>query len=156
MKSSLLLATVCLFAVSQLVGCAPAKPEIVPLTVIVKTAKGQPINNVQVKFVPQIEGLDGNAIAVGVTDDQGSCQPMLRGSEDPGCYACLHKIEVSEGPLPDDIRAAYTSDGGASGKAFQQSLKHRPIPKDYTRLNTTPLSYTPSADNSEPYGIVLE
>jgi len=90
MKNSLLIAIVCLFAVSQFVGCGgPAKPELVQMTVTVKTGKGQPINHVEVRFVPQVDGLDGNDIATGVTDAQGTCQLMLPGKEEPGCFACL-------------------------------------------------------------------
>jgi hypothetical protein len=139
-----------LFAAVLFAGCSggSSTPEVVPMTVTVKTAKGQPINNVLVRFVPQIEGLDGNFIATGVTDSNGTCELKFPGKGKPGCCACEHKVLVLEGPVPDEARANYAKDQGASIERFNNSLKHRPLPKKYSLLVDTPLRCTPSAETS--------
>jgi hypothetical protein len=143
--SAVLVATMLLFA-----GCGgTAVPDVVPVTVVVKTKSGSPVNNVLVRFVPQAEGLDGNYIATGVTDKEGTCVLSFPGKEDePGCCACLHKVQLLEGPPPEEARSAYTQDGGASIDRFEKTLKHRPLPKEYERLTTTTLTFTPSEDDS--------
>ncbi len=155
-RSRLALSIVLFTFASLLTGCSGSGiPDIVPVTVTVKTASGEPVNHALVRFVPMIEGLDGNFIASGVTDATGTCELSFPGKEnEPGCCACEHKVQVSEGPAPDDARSAYGSDGGASIERFKRSLMNRPIPKKYGRLTTTPLLFTPSAENST-FDIVL-
>ena len=56
-------AIVLVTALCFVAGCGETVPDIVPLTVSVKTAKGKPLNRVDVRFVPMLESLDGNFIA---------------------------------------------------------------------------------------------
>jgi hypothetical protein len=129
-------------------GCGNEIPDLVPMSVTVTSASGGAVNNALVKFVPLIDGLDGNHVASGVTGKDGRCELKLRGSEELGALACEHKVLVTEGPPPDDARAAYFKDQGASIRRFEKSLKNRPIPKEYERLFSTPLKCTPSVEQS--------
>ncbi len=138
-----------LLAAVLIAGCSGGStPDVVPMTVTVKTPKGEPVNNVLVRFVPQVEGLDGNFIATGVTDSNGTCELKFPGKDEPGCCACAHKVLVLEGPVPDEARANYGKDEGASIERFNRSLRHRPLPKRYSLLVDTPLLCTPSAETS--------
>jgi len=146
--AGLLSAAVLVFCLG-LTGCGKAIPPVVPMTATVKTADGQPVNNVLVRFVPQLDHLDGNYIASGVTDDNGVCEIKLPTKEESGCCACWHKVVVVEGPVPDSVRENYMKDAGASMKVFEKTLKHRPIPRDYTKLFSTPLAVEVSETTSE-------
>ena len=135
-------------------GCGNEIPELVPMSVTVTSASGGAVNNALVKFVPLMDGLDGSHVASGVTGKDGKCELKLLGSEELGVRACEHKVLVTEGPAPDDARAAYFKDKGASIQRFERSLKNRPIPKQYERLFSTPLKCSPSAEVST-FEIVL-
>jgi hypothetical protein len=151
--SSYVFAMLCMASV---LGCGgDSAPEIVPLKVTVKTAKGQPINQVQVRFVPQSDSLDGNFIAKGVTDDKGTCELMMPGKTESGLPVGAHKVLVADGPVSGDAREAYMrGDAGASNKEMA-GRRHRPINAKYSKLQTTPLTITVSADEPE-IDIVLD
>ncbi|MFK7768778.1 MAG: hypothetical protein AB8B55_16270 [Mariniblastus sp.] len=141
----ILQAVVVVTAALFLVGCGTPPPEIVPVTGRV-TIDGKPINNVEVRFYPTIEGLDGNMVGIGVTDADGNYKLALPGKPDSGACACETKIVIMEGPLPEGIR------GGPNEREetakFEKSLKNRPIPKDMTRIADTPLSVTVTTDQT--------
>jgi hypothetical protein len=127
-------------------GCGEAPPEIVPVTGIL-TCKGNPVGNAEVKFVPMQDGLDGNYSASGVTDRAGKFTLQLPGQSEPGCCACECKVLVVEGPIPGDTRGQDEKSLLAAAN-FRKSLKNRPIPKQYERVGTSPLSYTVSAETN--------
>ena len=155
LQGSMMLNKIKLFQVAMLglvllaSGCGTPLPSIVPASVTVKTADGEPVGNVLVRFVPQVEGVDGNFIATGVTDKQGKCELKFPGKEQSCCCACSHKVLVVEGPLPDEVRNNYERSRGKSVVKFQETLKHRPLPENFSRLGTTPLVFEVTKDQLE-------
>lgn len=132
-------------------GCSgkTVAPENVPLSVVVRNSQGKPLNRVNVKFFPQIDGLDGNYIASGVTDDKGRCELKLPGGEVSACPACQHKVQISEGGISDAAQEAYMSGDPSVSIREKKSKKNRPIPKKYTLLSSTPLLIDVSAEEPE-------
>lgn len=145
----------CLFRASAVLalclflGCGggPKIPEIVPVTGSL-TLRGKPLAKATVKFLPMAEGLDGGYTATGVTDADGKFTMALPGDKGPGCFACETKVLITEGPMPPGSRSD-SAEGKALYKAHKASLKNRPIPKQYNRLGTTPLSVTVSAEENQ-------
>jgi hypothetical protein len=137
------------------VGCEKSVPPSVPVQVTVKTKDGQPINFLKVRFVPTTEGLDGNFIASGVTDDAGTCELKMPGKSDSGVSVGEHKVQIFDASISDDAREAYMSGDSSVADREQRLRKHRPINDKYTRLSTTPLQFIVSADQPT-IEIVLE
>ena len=136
-------------------GCSGSKiPEQVPLSVVVLNAKGKPLNNVSVRFVPQIDGLDASFIANGTTDDAGRCE-LNSSSVKPGVAVCQHKVQITEAKASSDARAAYMAGDPSVSIKEKRSRKNRPIPAQYTRLATTPLLIDVTKDQPE-VELVLE
>lgn len=121
-----------------LVGCGKAPPEIVPVSGRV-TLDGQPLPNVEVRFIPTVTGLDGNMIGTGVTDDEGNYTLRLPGKTESGACACECKITITEGPVPAELREGNDQMAVTN---FMKKLKNRPIPKVFNRMADTPLSIT--------------
>jgi hypothetical protein len=131
-------------------GCGTPVPENQPVTIVVKSAKGEPMNMVKVKFIPLTEGLDGNYIATGVTDDNGSCMPTVPGNpEVAGVPACKHKVLFSEAPVSPEARAGEERGDQSIARKELKSRRHRPIPNKYSRLLTTPIDATVAEDQLE-------
>lgn len=130
-----------------LAGCGKAPPEIVPVTGTV-TYNNAPLGNVEVKFLPMREDLDGNFVASGVTNKAGKFTLRLQGKTEPGCCACECKVLIVEGPIPGDTRSQDEKSLMAASN-FRKSLKNRPIPTKYERPGTTPLLLTVSAENNK-------
>ncbi|MGB1927962.1 MAG: hypothetical protein ACPHO8_01555 [Mariniblastus sp.] len=138
------LVSCCSFAV-LLAGCSGGTSvEIVPVSGVL-TLRGKPLPNAEIKLVPMADGLDGNFVASGVSDAKGEFTLRLPGKDESGCCACDCKVLVVEGPIPGDRGEDEASIMKAA--KFLKSLKNRPIPKDYERLRSTPLTLTISADN---------
>jgi len=135
----------------SLSGChrGPVIPENVPISIVVINSKGQPLNKVKVRLIPQLDGLDGNFIARGTTDDQGRCSPSLPGKEKSGVPACRHKVQVTEAGMSDEARRAYEDGDVSLSIKEKKSLKNRPFPKEYTRLLSTPLEIEVTPDQTE-------
>ena len=139
-----LLLSCCSFAL-LLAGCSGGtKVEVVPVSGVLML-RGKPLPNAEIKLVPMAEGLDGNFTAYGVTDAKGEFVLRLPGKDESGCCACDCKVLVVEGPIPGDRGEDEASIMKAA--KFVKSLKNRPIPKEYERLLTTPLTLTIVADN---------
>lgn len=128
-------------------GCGQAPPEIVPTGGVV-TINGKPLANAEVSFVPMQDGLDGNYTARGFSDGQGKFKLKLPGKEESGCCACECKVLIVEGPEPDGARE-QSARGEKMARAYRKSLKNRPIPSQYERVGTTPLTVTVSAENND-------
>ena len=129
-------------------GCfGPGVPDIVPAGGIV-TINGTPLANVEVRFVPQHPGLDGNYVAKGVSDADGKFNLVLPGKTESGVCACAHRVIVLEGPMPDE---AYGQSEAAQMLAlkFMATLKDRPLPKIYESLSESPLLITVVPDQRE-------
>ena len=145
---SILLATplVCV----TLAGCGPSVPPNLPVTVVVKNASGEPMNMVKVKFIPQAEGLDGTYVATGITDDEGVCSPTVPGnSKGAGVPACKHKVLFGEAPVSSEARAAQERGDQSIARKERKSRRHRPIPRKYIRLLSSPVEVEVSEDNLE-------
>jgi hypothetical protein len=135
----------CCSFVLLLSGCGgDGSIEVVPVSGVLKL-RGKPLANAEIKLVPMAEGLDGNFTAYGVTDAKGEFVLRLPGKDESGCCACDCKVLVVEGPIPGDRGEDEASIMKAA--RFVESLKNRPIPKEYERLLTTPLTLTIVADN---------
>ena len=129
-----------------LTGCGEKPPEIVPVTGTV-VYKNAPYGNVEVKFIPMRNDLDGNYVASGVTNKAGEFTLHLQGKTEPGCCACECKVLIVEGPIPGDTRSQDEQSLLAAAN-FRKSLKNRPIPKKYERVGTTPLLLNVTAENN--------
>ena len=138
-----------------LLGCGPSIPPSVPVKVTVKTKSGEPINMLNVRFVPTNKDLDGNFIATGVTDDEGTCDLNMPGKPDSGVSVGEHIVQIMDAGISGDARAAYMSGDPTLAEREEKLRKHRPINDKYTRLSTTPLKFTVSADQPT-IEIVLE
>ena len=137
-------------------GCGATIPENHQVTVVVKSSSGEPMNMVKVKFIPQTEGLDGNFIATGVTDEDGICMPTVPGKpKTAGVPAGKHKVLVSEAPVSNEARAAEERGDQSIARKEKSSRKHRPIPRKYTRILSSPMEADVSGDNLE-IELVLE
>ena len=125
-------------------GCGPSMPEIVPISGTV-TVNGKPYENVEIKFLPLQEGLDGNTTATGVTDENGKYTASLPGSDQPGGCACACKVTITEGPVPEAVR---NSQDQLAADKYRARLKNRPVPVIYTRMSDTPLEVNITAEQS--------
>lgn len=131
-------------------GCGTSVPENLPVTVVVKSSSGEPMNMVKVKFIPQTKGLDGNFIATGVTDDDGMCMPTVPGNpETAGVPAGKHKVLVGEAPVSNEARAAEERGDQSLARREKSSRKHRPIPPNYTRILSSPIEAEVTKENLE-------
>lgn len=129
----------CSFAL-LLVGCSGGTTvEIVPVSGVLML-RGKPLPNAEIKLVPMADGLDGNFVASGVSNAKGEFTLRLPGKDESGCCACDCKVLVVEGPIPGDRGEDEASIMKAAN--FLKSLKNRPIPKEYERLRSTPLTLT--------------
>ncbi len=132
-------------------GNGTKSPDLVSATVVV-TINGQPLPNAQVMFTPTSSAYGSNAIASGVTDDQGRAQLAI-GSKSGACVG-ENRVTISEGPPPEETRS---QDGNAQLEEakYQKSLKNRPIPTKYATATTTDLIITIAKDKTE-YPIELK
>lgn len=131
-------------------GCGRSAPENLPATIVVKSSSGEPMNMVKVKFIPQTEGLDGNYIATGITDDAGSCMPTIPGNPNiAGVPAGKHKVIISEAPVSNEARTAQDRNDQALANKEMKSRKYRPIPRKYSRILSTPIEVDINEDNLE-------
>ena len=130
-------------------GCGKAPPPIIAAGGII-TLDGKPLPNAEVRFMPMQDGLDGNYVASAISDADGAFILKLPGKSESGCCACLCKVLVVEGPVPDKLRKAH-EDGTDTGamRRYQTSLPNRPIPDTYGRIGSTPLSFEVSEENHE-------
>jgi len=117
----------------SVVGCdgnTLREPEVIPATVTV-TINKQPLPNAQVTFTPIDKKYGPNAVANGVTDDNGVAKLTCAGQ--PGACIGSNLITIAEGPMPDDTRS---DDPKAQLRAtqFLAKLKNRPIPPRYANL----------------------
>lgn len=136
------------FVIVAVAGCGGKKPPAIVSVTGTVTYRNAPLGNVEVKFIPMEEKLDGNYVASGVTNKAGEFTLHLQGKTEPGCCACECKVLIVEGPIPGDTRGQDEKSLLASAN-FLKSLKNRPIPKKYERVGTTTLSYTVSAENNK-------
>lgn len=136
-----------LFAVALFAGCGGG-PTVVSEVSGVITINGKPYPNVKVSFYPQDENLDASFVATGTTDGTGAFQLTMSG-ERIGCAATGCKVIVVEPPVPDQIRMDLENGDGnpAAYNNYKKSLKFRPIPSQYTRLKSTPLTADVSEKN---------
>lgn len=120
-------------------GCGPAIPPAVSVSGVV-SINGEPVTHAQVRFYPMQEGLDGNFVASGVTDDEGKFTLSMAGGQIEGACACENRVTVSEGPMPDELREKGQAAVILIMK-FRKGLKNRPIPRRYSALGDTPLTF---------------
>ena len=133
---------------SCLAGCnGRPNPTVFPVAGVI-TAKGEPINNVEVRFIPMQEGLDGNFIAKGVSDENGRFVLSFPGTEGSGAVAGENKVIILEGPMPEGARG-QSEESQMEAVAFVRGLKNRPIPKRFSSLSESPLSFTVTAETAE-------
>lgn len=121
-----------------LIGCK-SEPQFAKVSGTV-TKNGDPVNSVEVRFVPVDESLT-KYNGFGISDDEGNFTIAIPGREDKVCVVGKCKVTVREGPMPRELRANLESGGrGSNGlKKYKASLKNRPLPKDHERLHSTPL-----------------
>lgn len=128
-------APIALFLTLLAVGCGqPGVPPLVEVEGTV-TINDQPLPHATVTFIPVGKELSSRAIASGVSDAQGRFKLTCAGK--PGTPVGEHKVTVTEGPEPENLRDEGQQ---AAQRAYLAGLKNRPIPRDYGNLASTPLT----------------
>ena len=128
------LTAIVLFAV-VIGGCArKPDPVLVPASGVV-TLDGKPLAHGLVRFSPTERGISAAWISEGTTDDEGRYE--LVAPMGPGAVAGTHRVTVSEGGVPDEIR-----DDQGKVAAWLGKLAGRPLPGRYGTIATSPLEVT--------------
>jgi len=122
--------------VAVLVGGCARKPDpvLVPASGVV-TLDGKPLGHVLVRFSPAERGLSAAWISEGTTDNEGRYE--LGSPMGPGAVTGTHRVTVSEGGVPDEIR-----DDQGKVAAWLGKLAGRPLPGRYGTIATSPLEVT--------------
>jgi hypothetical protein len=116
-------------------GCArKPDPVLVPASGVV-TLDGKPLAHGLVRFSPTERGISAAWISEGTTDDLGRYE--LVSPMGPGAVAGTHRVTVSEGGVPDEIR-----DDQGKVAAWLGKLAGRPLPGRYGTIATSPLEVT--------------
>jgi len=116
-------------------GCArKPDPVLVPASGVV-TLDGKPLAHGLVRFSPTERGISAAWISEGTTDDEGRYE--LVAPMGPGAVAGTHRVTVSEGGVPDEIR-----DDQGKVAAWLGKLAGRPLPGRYGTIATSPLEVT--------------
>ena len=124
--------TAILLAAVLVSGCArKPDPVLVPASGVV-TLDGKPLGHVCVRFTPAERGLSAAWISEGTTDNEGRYE--LVSPMGPGAVAGTHRVTVSEGGVPDEIR-----DDQGKVAAWLGKLAGRPLPGRYGTIATSPL-----------------
>jgi len=128
------------------VGCDNGPSFVSEVTGTV-TIDGKPFPKVKVTFVPQIN-IEGNFMPTAVTDETGNFSLSMLGGE-AGCPAVECKVIVTEPSPPSEIQENMMAENPDDRmlKKYLRSLKHRPIPENYTLLKFTPFVFEVSDDN---------
>ena len=119
--------------VAVLVGGCARKPDpvLVPASGVV-TLDGKPLGHVLVRFSPTERGISAAWISEGTTDNEGRYE--LVSPMGPGAVVGTHRVTVSEGGVPDEIR-----DDQGKVAAWLGKLAERPLPGRYGTIATSPL-----------------
>lgn len=133
-------------------GCGPGLPETVAVTGKV-VAKGQPIANAQVGFVPRSEGEEIRP-ALGTTDEEG--QFTLRtyvapGAEADGAMVGEYAVTVQKVDVPQDPAKLQ--------EMFRKNPQMIPpalLPANYGSASTTPLKVTVIEDGPNDFTLEIE
>lgn len=113
-------------------GCArKPDPVLVPASGVVKL-DGKPLGHALVRFSPTERGISAAWISEGTTDDLGRYE--LVSPMGPGAVVGTHRVTVSEGGVPDEIR-----DDQGKVAAWLGKLAGRPLPGRYGTIATSPL-----------------
>ena len=125
------LTAIVLFAV-VIGGCArKPDPVLVPASGVV-TLDGKPLAHGLVRFSPTERGISAAWISEATTDDLGRYE--LVSPMGPGAVVGTHRVTVSEGGVPDEIR-----DDQGKVAAWLGKLAGRPLPGRYGTIATSPL-----------------
>jgi hypothetical protein len=98
----------------------------------------KPLPNAKVEFVPDLPGLEGQLISVGVTDARGEFRLTCAHQSKSGAAVSKHRVVVTEGPSPQGTRGLDAASQRRYA-AYREKLVNRPIPPAYGALTTTPL-----------------
>lgn len=124
-----------LLALTLLGGCGWKRdPVLAPASGTVTNA-GKPLAHVLVRFMPAERGIPPEWLSEATTDDTGRF--VLVTSRGPGAVVGKHRVTVSEGAVPDEIR-----DDQARVSEWLRSLAGRPIPDRFGTSATSPLEAT--------------
>lgn len=126
-------------------GCTKEPPPIVPAAGVL-LLNGEPLGKAEIRLYPQEKGLNGDFIAIAVTDDNGKFTLQCNGQ--PGACAGVHQVTVGEGPPPKDARGE-SAKAQQAYTAYAATLKNRPIPPRYATLAESPLTLTIVAGTGE-------
>lgn len=121
--------------VSAAFGCGrKPDPVLAPASGVVRLG-GKPLPSALVRFMPAERGIGAEWISEGTTDAEGRYTlACVRG---PGAVVGKHRVTVSEGGVPEELR----DDQGKVG-AWLSGLSGRPIPDRYGTAATSPLEVT--------------
>jgi len=126
---------VAFLALTLLGGCGWKRdPVLAPASGTV-THAGKPLAHVLVRFMPAERGIAPEWISEGTTDQMGRF--VLVSARGPGAVVGKHRVTVSEGPVPDDIR-----EDQARVTDWLRTLDGRPLPERFGTSATSPLEAT--------------
>ena len=127
--------------VAAWVGCArKPDPSLAPTSGTV-TLGGKPLPGVLVRFTPSERGINAEWISEDIADDAGRFE--LTSPRGSGAVVGRHRVTVSEGTVPDDVR-----EDQAKVAAWMAKLSGRPLPEIYGTTATSPLEATVEASGS--------
>ena len=130
-------ARVVLLAIVVALACGCGRkpdPLLAPASGVVRLG-GKPLESALVRFMPAERGIAAEWISEGTTDMEGRYTlACVRG---PGAVVGKHRVTVSEGGVPGELR----DDQGKVG-AWLSSLSGRSIPDRYGTAATSPLEVT--------------
>lgn len=109
-------------------------PALAPARGVVRIG-GKPLSQALVRLTPATPGISSEWISEATTDDSGTFD--LATSKGPGAVVGRHRVTVSEGAVPGEVR-----DDQARVAAWLRGLSERPIPERYGTLATSPLEAT--------------
>jgi hypothetical protein len=124
-------------------GCAKTPP---PVTAVEGTVllDGKPLPHALVQFMPESSDFGAELNSTGVTDEMGHFTVTCMRSNEPGAVVGKHKVVVSEGPVPGEIKRNQEKVA-----EFTAKLKNRPIPANYGNYTATPLSVEVTAGKKD-------
>jgi hypothetical protein len=143
MKSAFKVAMMGLVLTGPLSGCGKEPPPPIIAVEGVVLLDGAPLNNVQVRFMPQIEH-GAEYIATGVTDRAGRFQLMCNGQS--GACAGENYVVIAEAGIPARLQG---EEAQAHLAEYLRSLGGRPLPPRYANPAESPLTAQVSETSRE-------
>jgi hypothetical protein len=116
-------------------GCGAKQPPSITQVEGIVLLENLPLPFAHIHFVPELSGFGAEWNSMAVTDEKGHFTLTLVNGQ-PGAVVARHRVEVTEGPLPRDLRGP---EGQAKLSEYMAKRTNRPIPDSYSNFSLTPL-----------------